>query len=151
VNNNLHTSKYHYAYKKDLKGKSRRMRNNMTAAERKLWYEYLRQHCYRFLKQKPIGNYIVDFYCPKLKLVIEVDGESHLDNNENIIEYDKIRTRELNKVGVNILRFWNYDVLDGFEAVCEIIEKELLKNPPTLPAGRQAPLCKGGGCKYGSN
>ena len=78
-----------------------------------------------------IGGYILDFYCPKLKLAIEVDGESHIDKDENIIEYDKIRIKELNKIGIKVLRFWNYDVLDGFEAVCEIIEKELLKNPPT--------------------
>jgi len=133
VNSSLYTNKYHYAYRKDLTGKAKVLRNNMTSAEKKLWYGHLRQHEFRFLRQKPIGNYILDFYCPKLKLAIEVDGESHLDDKDNIIEYDKIRIRELNKIGINILRFWNYDVLDGFEAVCEIIDKFIDKKKSPTP------------------
>ena len=125
MNNNLYTNKYHYAYRKDLRNKSRELQNNMTLAEKKLWYDYLRRHKYRFLRQKPIGNYIVDFYCPKLKLAIEVDGTTHLDENENIIKYDKIRSKELKKIGIKVLRFWNDDVLNGLETVCGIIDNYL--------------------------
>jgi very-short-patch-repair endonuclease len=118
--------KYDYIpYDKKLKSKARELRNNMTAAEKKLWYEYLRNHKYRFLRQKPIGNFIVDFYCSKLKLVIEVDGETHIDKSD--ILYDQRRTKELESYGLKVLRFWNYDVLGGIGAVQEIIEKEILE------------------------
>lgn len=113
----------------------------MTAAEKKLWFEYLRGHKYRFFRQKVIGNYILDFYCQRLKLGIELDGETHVgDKNE---EYDKKRTKELEGFGIKILRFWNYDVLGGLGAVQSIIEKEIKK-------AEKAPLPKGGwGVKKG--
>ena len=88
-------------YNNKLNHIAKDLRNNMTIAEKKLWFEYLRGHKYRFVRQKVIGNYILDFYCRKLKLGIEIDGETHLgDKNE---EYDKIRTRELEKLGIKIL------------------------------------------------
>ena len=127
-------------YNKKLKEKARRLRNNMTAAEKKLWYEYLRNHKYIFKRQKPIDNYIVDFYCSKLKLVIEIDGETHLSKKEK--EDDKERTRILESYGLKVLRFWNDDVLNGIEVVSEIIEEEIrkIKSPqPPLSRGSQSP------------
>ncbi|MDD5071879.1 MAG: DUF559 domain-containing protein [Patescibacteria group bacterium] len=119
--------KYDYLpYNKNLKGKARELRNNMTAAEKKLWYEYLRNHKYIFKRQKLIDNYIVDFYCSKLKLVIEIDGETHL--SERYKKHDKERTEALEKYGLKVLRFWNDDVLSGIEAVSEMIEEEIKKN-----------------------
>lgn len=97
----------------------------MTAAEKKLWYEYLRGYKYRFVRQKVIGNYIIDFYCQKLKLGIEIDGETHIgDKNE---EYDQKRSREVEKLGIKILRFWNEEVLNGLGEVENIIEDEIRK------------------------
>ena len=130
-------------YNKKLKERSRELRNNMTAAEKKLWYEYLRNYKYIFLRQKPIDNYIVDFFCSKLKLVIEIDGETHITEEDK--KYDKRRTMILEKYGLKVLRFWNYDVLNGVEIVGEMIEREigkieksfLRKNPPN-------PLYQGG-------
>lgn len=116
----------HLPYNKDLKQKARKMRNEMTAAEKKLWYGYLRQNKYRWLRQKPIGNYIIDFYCSKLQLAIEVDGETHLNCEEKI--YDQKRTENLEKLGIKVLRFWNDDILNGIGEVVNIIEKEIKKN-----------------------
>ena len=105
------------------------MRNEMTAAEKKLWYGYLEQDRNRWLRQKPIGDYIIDFYCPKLKLVIEVDGTTHLENKDKV--YDKKRTEELEKLGIKILRFWNNDILDGLAEVENVIEEQIknIKSP----------------------
>jgi len=112
-------------YNKELNKKAKYLRNEMTAAEKKLWYGYLRNHQFQFLRQRPIGNYIVDFYCPKLKLVIEIDGETHLSKEDR--EYDKERTRVLESYGLKVLRFWNDDVLNGIEVVSEMIENEIEK------------------------
>lgn len=142
-----------YNDKLNLRGKE--LRNNMTVAEKKLWYEYFRGHKYRFVRQKVIGNYIIDFYCQKLKLGIEVDGETHVgDKNE---EYDRKRTEELVRVGIKILRFWNYDILDSgsLGEVESAIEKEISERrfsgqtkPPSSPLfkgdKKECPPSKGG-------
>ena len=107
-------------YNPDLKDRARELRKNMTAAEKKLWFEYLRGFEYRVLKQRPIDNYIVDFYCPDLGLVIEIDGDSHF--SEEGIEYDKERTEVLESYGLRVRRFNNREVLQNFESICEEIE-----------------------------
>jgi len=109
----------------------------MTSAEKKLWYGYLRSHRYIFLRQKPIDNYIVDFFCSKLKLVIEIDGETHITEEDK--KYDKKRTMILEKYGLKVLRFWNYDVLNGIEVISEIIEREIGK----IEQSPQPPLTRG--------
>lgn len=98
-------------YNKELTARAKELRKNMTAAEKKLWYNYLRTHKYKFTRQKPIDNYIVDFYCSELGIVIEIDGETHLSEKE--IKYDSRRTADLKKYGLKIMRFWNDDVLSG--------------------------------------
>ncbi len=126
--NKLITNGRHLPYNPELINKARELRKNMTAAERKLWYGYLRYFKYPVLRQRPIDNFIVDFYCPQLKLIIEIDGETHIGANN--IKYDKSRTKILEeKYGLKIMRFWNLDILEGLDAVCEIIEKKL-KIPP---------------------
>ena len=95
----------------------------MTSAENKLWYDYLRLDKNRWLRQKPINNYIVDFYCSKLKLVIEVDGVTHLENKDIIS--DQNRTKKLEELGLKVLRFWNDDILYGLDEVVKIINKEI--------------------------
>jgi len=121
-----------FLYNPKLKLRARQMRNEMTAAEKKLWYGYLEQDRNRWLRQKPIGDYIIDFYCPKLKLAIEVDGTTHLENKDKV--YDKKRTEELEKLGIKILRFWNNDILDGLAEVENVIEEQIknIKSPYPL-------------------
>ncbi len=95
-------------YAKDL-------RKRMTEEERVLWYNVLRGRKPRFHKQKIIGNYIVDFYCPELQLIIEVDGTQHYQDKN--MEYDYTRTRYFEKLGLYVLRFDNIEVKKDFEYV----------------------------------
>ena len=84
------------------------MRKEPTEEENKLWHLYLKKIKPRFTRQKIIGSYIVDFYCPKLKLVIEIDGVQHyLEEN---IEYEKRREVYLQNKGCKLLRFYNSDI-----------------------------------------
>jgi len=107
------------------------MRQNPTPAEKKFWYDFLRNFKYRVLRQRPIDNYIVDFYCSQLKLVVEIDGETHFTDEE--MKYDEARTKTLEGYGLRVIRFTNQEVLNNFEAVCQMIQEI----PP-------APLRKGG-------
>ena len=98
----------------------------MTPAEKRLWYGYLRTFKFRVLRQRPIDNFIVDFFCAGLKLVIEVDGESHFTNEGK--DYDWERTQILKGYGLKVLRFTNDEVLQDWEGVCRRIEEKI---PPT--------------------
>lgn len=119
--------RYHLPYNPHLKEKARQLRGNMTPAEKKLWFEYLRSFSYPVLRQKPIDNYIVDFYCPKLKLVVEIDGDTHyLAEGKG---YDDHRTAILESYGLKIIRFTNIDVMDGFDSVCEAIGNKIPLRP----------------------
>jgi very-short-patch-repair endonuclease len=101
------------------------LRKNMTKEERKLWYQFLRNHPIRFLKQKVIDNYIADFYCSKAKLIIELDGSQHYRENE--ILKDKIRTEKLEKRDLLVIRIPNNAVNNNFEGVCTYINA-VIKN-----------------------
>ena len=91
-----------------LVDRARNMRKEPTEEENKLWHLYLKRIKPRFTRQKIIGSYIVDFYCPKLKLVIEIDGVQHyLEEN---IEYEKRREAYLQNKGYKLLRFYNSDI-----------------------------------------
>ena len=105
----------------NTKEKRQNLRNNQTEAEKKLW-KYLRgeQLGVKFRRQYGIGNYITDFYCPQLKLVIEVDGGQHY--TEEGLEYDKIREEYMKSLGIKTIRFSNADVLTNIEGVLEIIK-----------------------------
>ena len=107
-------------YNKNLVPRAKELRKNMTLAEKKLWYDYLRDFKYRVHRQRPIDNFIVDFYCPQLKLVIEIDGDSHY--TENAQECDRQRTEILQGYGLKVIRFNNHDVLDNLAGVVTIIE-----------------------------
>ncbi len=97
------------------------LRNNLTQQERHLWYDYLSKCPIRFQRQKVIDNYIVDFYCAKAKLVIELDGSQHYRDDEK--EKDDLRTNTLEKVGLHVLRISNYDLDRNFQGVCAEIDK----------------------------
>ena len=123
------TSDFHLPYNRNLVDRARELRKNMTLAEKKLWYGYLRTFPLRVLRQKPIDNFIVDFYCAKLKLAIEVDGDSHFSLEAQA--KDEARTNILQGYGLRVIRFTNDDVLGNFEAVCEEIQSYL--DPPNPP------------------
>jgi very-short-patch-repair endonuclease len=112
--------------KSTLRQHARDLRKNGTDAERHLWY-YLRANRfgYKFKRQVPIKRFIVDFVCLERRLIVELDGGQHQDNQA----YDDQRTIELNQVGFQVLRFWNNDVLMNTEGVLEVIRQTL---SPTL-------------------
>jgi very-short-patch-repair endonuclease len=110
-------------YKREHKAWSQQMRKEGTPQEDRLWYGFLRRHCIRFTRQKPLGNYIVDFLRSSRKLVIEIDGSQHFE--ENGLEYDQIRTACLNSLGLHVLRFTNKEVNDSFNLVCAKIQDYL--------------------------
>ena len=124
----LKSSDFHLPYNPNLVSRARELRKNMTPAEKKLWYEYLRNFPLRVLRQRPIDHFIVDFYCPSLKLVIEVDGDSHF--TEEGLEYDRERTQRLESYGLTVIRFTNQQILQDFESVCGVIHQWIPPSPP---------------------
>ena len=115
------------------------LRTNATKQERKLWYEYLWGYKPRFTRQRVVGNYILDFYCAKVKLAIELDGSQHYE--ENGLKYDINRTSYLESLGICVLRFANNDVDQNFEGVCIAIDR-MVKQPP--PQHAAPPTTEGG-------
>ena len=107
-------------YSKDNKNLANNLRKNMTDYEKKLWYQFLRLFPVKYIRQKRLGNYIADFYCHKAKLVIELDGEQHYE--EDALEYDQIRTNFLEQYNLIVLRFTNYELSNNYSGICEHIE-----------------------------
>src|SRR5436190_23610164 len=113
------------SYNGKLKDRAKYMRNNSSHGEVALWASLKnKQLGIRFVRQRMIGNYIVDFYCKELKLAIEVDDESH----DMKYTYDNKRTAMLSELGVIVLRFSNKDVLKNREGVVESIKKYIEEN-----------------------
>ncbi len=104
---------------------ARKLRKEMTPWERKLWYCFLKEYPVRFQRQKCIDNYIVDFYCFKAKLVVELDGSGHYDPTAE--EADRKRTQALEGYGLTVLRFCNLDVDNNFYGVCTVIDEAVQK------------------------
>lgn len=105
-------------YDKKLVARARENRKNPTPAESLIWNKVLRHRqfeCHKFARQKPIGRYIVDFYCAELRLVVEIDGDSHAAQ----AAYDEKRTQALNQLGLTVIRYANRDVLSNLEGVFE--------------------------------
>lgn len=104
-------------YNRHLKQHSRELRNRMTDAEIRLWSKLrMKQiNSFQFYRQKPIGNYIVDFFCPRAKLVIEVDGSQHY--SEAIAEADRRRDAYMEGLGLTTLRYTDTEVLTNIEGV----------------------------------
>ena len=102
--------------------KAEELRLNMTKAELFLWQHLKKNQLLglRFKAQHPISQFIVDFYCHKAKLVVEIDGEIH--NSPESLEYDKNRTYELEKFGLKVIRFTNFQVLNEIYYVLEKIK-----------------------------
>ena len=106
-------------YTPQLVERARDLRKDMTKQERRLWYGFLRNHPIKFYRQRPIGGYIADFYCRKLKLVIEIDGEQHRQS----VEYDNERTESMESLDLKVIRFSNNEVDYDFESVCKKINE----------------------------
>ena len=103
----------------ELTGNAKALRKNMTKEERHLWYDFLKSLPVTVNRQKVIGKYIVDFYIASSKLVIELDGSQHYEDEG--IENDIKRDEFLNGLGIKVLRYSNLDVNQRFEGVCEDI------------------------------
>ncbi len=99
---------------------ARVLRKNMTKEERHLWYDFLRDYRVKFLRQKPLGIYIVDFYCAEAKIIIELDGSQHYE--EKNIKKDIERTKYLEQYGITVIRIPNNQVNKNFRGVCEYID-----------------------------
>ena len=110
-----------------LKKNAQLLRKNMTPQEKHLWYDFLRSHAPQFYRQKTVLRYILDFYCPKVRLAVELDGSQHYEEGQK--QYDEKRTEKLKKLGIFVLRFTNKEVDVNFRGVCARIDvcvKELM-------------------------
>lgn len=108
---------------KELKPNAQTLRRNMTKEERHLWYDFLKTYPVQFNRQKVIGDFIVDFYCDKARLIIELDGSQHYE--QEAVQYDEKRTGFLKTLGHHVLRFSNLDIHRNFAGVCEQIDRAI--------------------------
>jgi very-short-patch-repair endonuclease len=134
-------------YNKRLKQLARNLRNNSTKAEIKMWVELLskrQMRGYQFLRQRSIGNFIADFFCKELKLVIEVDGITH--HWEETIDKDIQKENFLQRTGCHILRFDDKEVMNRLGVVYDVIsdwikEEEQKGSSPQPPSkGENSPV-----------
>ena len=100
---------------------SRELRTNATRAEKRLWYDFLSTHSCKFRRQAILGNYIADFYCFSKKLIIEVDGSGHFEDNQ--MTADQLRTDYFEGLGYTVIRFTNHEMMYYFSGVCERIDE----------------------------
>ena len=108
-----------------MKDLARKLRKNQTETEARLWAQLRdrRLKGFKFRRQHPIGRYIVDFYCPEKRLVIELDGGGHAEDEQK--QSDKKRDEWLKQKGISVFRFWNNIVWDNLEGVLKTILKAL--------------------------
>ena len=119
-----------YKYNPKLVPFAKNLRKNMTKEERHLWYDFLRNYPLRFVRQKIMGKYIVDFYCASAKLVIELDGSQHYDPQEKAL--DQNRTAFLEEYGLQVVRIPNNAITENFRGVCEYIDTLVKQSPSQL-------------------
>ena len=111
-------------HNKSLVNNARFLRKNMTKEERRLWYDFLRTYPVKFVRQKILGKFIVDFYCAEAKIVIELDGSQHYEE-KSAIEKDNERTEYLKQYNLEIIRIPNNYVNGNFSGVCEYIDSRV--------------------------
>ncbi len=124
-------------YNKNLRDLSRQLRNHATLSEVLLWNKLKssQMHNYTFNRQKPLDNYIVDFYCKPLNLVIEIDGNSH-QMPDTYLKDDE-RQKVLEQMGLNFLRFDDLEIKKQMPSVLRIIENYILDVEEKFPAVKQ--------------
>jgi very-short-patch-repair endonuclease len=110
-----------------LKERRRKLRRNQTDAEKMLWRQVRGKQLkgMKFFRQYSVGPYILDFYCPVLKLAVELDGGQHNDEENKI--RDNARSAYLQQQGINVIRFWNHEVMQQLEAVLTKIAEQIEK------------------------
>ena len=114
---------------------SQNLRTNGTKEENTLWYQYLRRYPVQFRRQCPFGKYIVDFYCAKALLVVELDGSQHYD--PKIMEQDAVRSAYLESLGILVLRFSNKDINENLSGVCHAIDQAVNQRMDVTGIGRK--------------
>ncbi len=138
-------------YNPNLKQTARRLREEITQCEQILWSRLRKKQLQstQFYRQKPIGDYVVDFYAPKSSLVVEVDGSQHLESTST--QNDAYRDACLASQGLRVLRFNNEEISRGLDAVVGAILQALVEwrggnppNPPLRKGGVDSLLTKGG-------
>ena len=102
---------------------AKNLRKMATPQEKHLWYDFLKDYQIKSQRQKAIGEYIVDFYCPSLKLAIEIDGNQHYSKQG--FEKDNLRTKEINKQDIQIIRITNKQIDQDFNWICEYLDTEI--------------------------
>ncbi|MDO4846939.1 MAG: endonuclease domain-containing protein [Clostridiaceae bacterium] len=112
-----------YKHNPELTNLAKTLRKNMTKQEKRLWYDYLSKSTCRFLRQKVIDDYIVDFYCAKKKLIIELDGSQHYSDKGKL--NDRIRTDRIERRDLTVIRIPNNEIDSNFDGVCEYLDKIL--------------------------
>lgn len=115
-------------YNKELKQRARELRKNQTKAERHIWDKILKNKqffWYKFTRQKVLDSFIADFYCSKLKLVVEIDWDTHF--NEKTEKYDQDRTQKLNELWIDVIRYTNQEVLENIEWIYQDLKEKLIK------------------------
>lgn len=117
-------------YKPKLKSIARTLRKNMTLSEILLWQQIKGKQFlgFDFHRQKPILDYVVDFYCPKLKLVIEIDGDTHIGKEQE----DKVRQERIEALGLHVLRYSDLEVKTNMDGILMHI-KEWIEENATHP------------------
>ena len=110
-------------YNSTLKERSRELRKNMTRHEKHLWYDFLKDYPIKWNRQRSIDRFIVDFFCFKAKLIVELDGSQHY--MEDGIEYDTLRTDILEKYDLEVIRFSNIEIDRYFNDVCRAIDQKV--------------------------
>jgi len=114
-------------YNPKLKKRAKDLRNNSTLSEVLLWLQLKNKKLgLDFHRQKPIDNFIIDFFCPNLMLAIEIDGVSHNDK----VEYDKLRQKKLENLGVKFIRFRDEDVKKNMQGCIDFLKEWIDENTP---------------------
>ena len=114
---------FHLPYNPDLKERSRELRKNMTDAEKKIWFGYLKLLQVNVVRQKPIDHFIVDFYIPDYKLIIEIDGKIH--NTRERKECDIFKDNMLKVYGLSVLRITNDVIIYDFDNAVKLIKDRI--------------------------
>ena len=118
-------------HNQDIVPLAKELRKNMTKEERHLWYDYLRNYPVRFCRQKVLGKFIADFYCARAKLVIELDGQYHRE--DETVQKDADRTAFLSSYGLLVYRIPNIEIHRNFKSVCNkidaLVQQRLEHNP----------------------
>lgn len=118
--------KLYIPYNPKLVEEARKNRKNQTQAEEKMWLNILKSRqfaSYKFLRQKPLDNFIVDFYCAELMLAIEIDGDSHIRQKE----YDILRSEKLKAHGIKVIRYTNNEIMFNLEGVFYDLRNKIKK------------------------